>query len=182
MVVFCDIPDLASKLSFCCLFSICPNCWATHLLNLVWCRLLVLRIYHSLNYCCIWALCHCFGVIFCEYILVYYFGVYSGWYDCANLCEVISFYSWCWSLCKISHVLFGCWVGCQPLLVYSIMWYHSKEKTLLCHKYFRHLHQTNTAVFTIPSTIMQAKFHICSTIIRRNRLLCECCSSVDQHC
>ena len=41
----------------------------------------------------------------------------------------------------------------------------SKQNCIQCGKYSGYLSQTNTMLFTIPSTIKQAKFHICSIFI-----------------
>ena len=41
------------------------------------------------------------------------------------------------------------------------------KKNFLHHKCFRHLHQTNTVVFTIMSVVKQSKFHLSSKIIAK---------------
>ena len=45
-----------------------------------------------------------------------------------------------------------------------------KKKRVLCHKYFRYCHKTNTIVFTILSTNRQANFHISWIVITKVRL------------
>ncbi len=45
------------------------------------------------------------------------------------------------------------------------------ENNILCYKYFRYFHQTNTVKFTIISTIMRAKFNPPIAIIVKNCLL-----------
>ncbi len=52
-----------------------------------------------------------------------------------------------------------------PHYVNSVKWLRSKEKYVQHHKYFEYLHQTNTIVFIIISTIRSVIFNLSSTII-----------------
>ncbi len=45
----------------------------------------------------------------------------------------------------------------------SVQWFYSKEKCVLCHKYFRYLHETYTFMLTILSATRQAKSNLYST-------------------
>ena len=68
-------------------------------------------------------------------------------------------------------------------LVNLVSWFCSKTKCVLCSKYFRYLHKTNTIVFTIILTIRWATFHLSSTIPTLASLFaCVIYSSSDAHC
>ena len=55
-------------------------------------------------------------------------------------------------------------------IAYSVKSYLSKEKWSRHRRYLGYLHETNTIVFTIISTIKQAKFHLPITIITKVEL------------
>ena len=54
---------------------------------------------------------------------------------------------------------------CSECSIYLVKWCRSKQICVLHRKCLRYLHKTYATVFTIPSDITRAKFHISNTII-----------------